>query len=183
MFPDYPTLICRRCANSFDVTNELQVESGVPGRIECPACKYETVGSGVQSFLKFYPRLLFSEKALAVEGIYLTAIGASDIIGSGHFSWLKEYMDFQCKGCAHKWTLKFDPNSLYFKQRPKTFFCPACFKLPPQKTTKEFFMCLNQTFESAFKFTHAQWDIFSPFGIPVPFKDIQSKIYSSKHPI
>ena len=183
MFPNYPVLICRRCTNSFEVTNELRAETQILGRIECPICKYETVGAGVQSFLQFYPRLVHSEKSMAVEGISLVGAEAKDIMGLGHFSWLKETMSFECKGCTHSWKIKFDQDTLHFKKNPKMFSCPSCLKSPSPSVTKEFFMCLNQTFESSFKFVHAQWDIFSPCGMFVPLKKIQSKIFATKYPI
>lgn len=183
MFPNYPNLVCRRCTNVFEVTTEALAETRVSGRIECPECKYETVGTGVQSFLKFYPRLVSSEKAMASEGISLSYAGVKDIMGLGHYSWLKEEMVFQCNNCVHTWSVKFDPDTLRFKNNPKMFFCPSCFKAPKPSATKEFFMCLNQTFESTFKFTHSQWDIFSPFGIPIPLSQIQSKVFATKFPV
>ena len=180
MFPNYPNLICRRCTHVFEVTNEMLAGTKILGRIECPECKYETTGTGVQSFLKFYPRLVNSERIMASEGISLSCAGVNDIMGLGHYSWLKEEMVFQCNGCARTWSIKFDPDTLHFKNNPNRFFCPSCFKKPQTSTTKEFFMCLNQTFESAFKFTHAQWDVFSLFGIPIPLHKIQSKVFAKK---
>lgn len=183
MFPDIPTMICRRCGHSFRLTEEMRLEAQGMTRFECPSCKYETVGSGVRAFLKFYPRLICSEKLLAAEGISLVGYGIGDIMGMGMFSWFKEKMQYQCNSCSHTWSAPFDPNTLQYKENPKIFYCPSCLQKPTPKTTREFFMSLNQTFEGAFKFTHVQWDIFSPIGLSAPIAKIQSKIYASKFPI
>jgi len=183
MFPDSPTMICRRCGHSFQLTDQVRRESQGMTRFECPSCKYETVGSGIRAFIKFYPRLVQSEKKIAVEGISLINYGIGDIMGLGMFSWLKEKMQYKCNHCSHTWQAPFDPDTLHYKENPKSFHCPSCLQKPDPKTTKEFFMSLNQTFEGAFKFTHVQWDIFSPVGREAPVKKIQSKIYATKFPI
>lgn len=183
MFPTSPGMICRRCTHSFQITEEMWRDATSMTRFECPSCKYETVGSGIRAFLQFYPRLVASEKEMAAEGVRIVGYGIGDIMGSGVFSWLKEKMQFRCIGCSNEWSVPFDPFALQYKEDPRSFHCPSCLITPSKKTTEEFFMSLNQTFEGAFKFTHAQWDIFSPLGRSAPFKKIQSKVYAEKFPI
>jgi hypothetical protein len=183
MFPDSPTMICRRCAHSFQIEEEMWREARSMIRFECPSCKYETVGSGIRAFLKFYPRLVESEKKMAAEGIRLIGYGIGDIMELGVYSWLNDKMQFQCLNCSNEWSVPFDPDTLRYKEDPKSFRCSSCLIAPTKETTREFFMSLNQTFEGAFKFEHAQWDIFSPLGRPAPVKKIQSKIFAEKFPI
>lgn len=183
MFPDYPTMICRRCGHSFQITDDIRREAQRMIRFECPSCKYETVGSGMRAFLNFYPRLVKLEEKLNSEGIFLVDYEIGDIMGLGFFSWLKGKIKYKCNHCSNTWATHFDPDTFNYKEKPKSFYCPSCFYMPNPKTTKEFFMSLNQVTEGAFKLRHAQWDIFSILGYEVPVKKIQLRIYSHKFPI
>ena len=183
MFSENISFICRRCAKPFELDDTERKEALKAGRFECSHCSYETVPPGLQAFLRFYPRLVKSEKLLASEGVVWKSYTIGNLMNLGIYNWLKEKMTFSCKSCKNEWNIKFDPDTLEYKQRPKSFFCPQCLHSPSAKTTKEFFMSINQLLEATFKLNHAQWNIFTPIGQEIPLKQIQSKIFVEKYKI
>ncbi|MCK6395608.1 hypothetical protein [Zoogloea sp.] len=183
MFPEDPSMICRRCGHTYTLNSKNRSDALRFGRFECPSCHYECASTGLKAFLKFYPRFSISEAAMANEGISLASYTIGDIMDLGVFNWLKEKLYFQCNECSHSWSINFDPDTLDYKKKPATFCCPSCSHKATGKTTKDFFMSINQVFESLMKLSHVQLDIFSPIGIQPPLKKIQSKVYAEKFPI
>ena len=181
MFPRNPSFICRRCGHVYSLD-----ESNIPSimaqsRFECPNCRYEVTNSGICGFFKFYPRLVESEKQLRNNGIKLIGYSFKDITGFGVYILLiKGKMKFECGECKHIWEIDSDVDTTNYRNKPRNFKCPHCYFLSrPISITKEFFVSLNQVNDSVCKFSHMQWNIFSPIGINPPIKNIQSKIYQS----
>jgi hypothetical protein len=179
MFPKKPSFICRRCGYIYSI-DELDFPLiTVWSRFECPNCRYEVTESGIYGFFKFYPRLVNSEQQLSSNGIKLIGYSfRNDVMGFGLYILLKGKMKFKCGECNYSWEIDSDADTLIYRENPKTFKCPHCYLSPrPIKTTKEFFVSLNQVNDSSVKLTHVHWDIFSPIDVTPPVKNIQFKMY------
>jgi len=184
MFPENPSMICCRCGEHYSIDHSSFDVIKSHSRFECPSCKYEVTEHGsIKAFFNFYPRLVKSENELNKSGIYIINYTIGELMKFGKYWLLKQQLEFQCSSCNHNWLIEFDPDTVEYKNKPKSFSCPNCSNSPASKITKEFFMSLNQVHDSMVNFVNAQWDLFTPIGFVPPIKKIQHKIYRNEYKI
>ena len=180
MFPTNPEFICRRCINLFSFSSG-EMEAGTRlGRLECPKCRFEVAARGsINTFRKFYPRLVAAENELLLHDIELTGYTIGAWSNLGLYWWLKESFSFKCLDCSTVWRVPFDPDTIEIKERPARFHCPKCrYTTAKSKDIREFFMCVNQVHHAACRMTNFQWNIFSPVKQVPPLSKIQFKLHA-----